>query len=673
MSLRFLKAKPKLTLSKDKKVRSAPNIKESKNNDETSQIQQSKLGGNIWEATKSSCDDEQKQKENCNVQEEKQGCESISKQKVSEGENNFQSGNKEIKNQIESEAPKKQENIVSDYLKCLDDTQKKIDSKAFQVTDTTSKSLESKVRDDVDNLEYSTKKHSSLTTNLGRHFPSEETSDILQHALDSNEKKPFCTSIVEKSLEPHKKTQTEVPGVTNENIRDEKFKDKQSLNSSRERDVMSHTDDSLRVLSSQANKEPANTKKIPLPQKPAPERILSPKESPEKLESGFKKDSTNKTKSLSSYIKQLEEEKQQLISNNLKSETSAAKVRSMHYEKSPNSKKDTIVLKPNSVKPIEKGKRKDPPASNKKSPKKNIESKEIPTLNESSHKQIKTLPSIENKYDVAIDKSKKEENKSLKRKNVNVTENKVNNEDLMSLKDTICIDKKPKTSLKTYACKSKDAKKTSLIKNSNTITHKSHSVSPILTKENIESLPMIIIEPSSSNGKEKISADDKIVFLLPEDHIYAKSNVCNIPSVVLNTKSNETENSTSIFEKSIASVKMKNLSNDEKKQLKLKHLNPLNAFQRALLLENASQDEDQMSEASECDNRLIVDVNACTYNEQDDFEEAPINEISYSFNDRDLKEFSGLSLVTKFIKAENEDPPQQMDCIPLFMPGEFCC
>lgn len=179
----------------------------------------------------------------------------------------------------------------------------------------------------------------------------------------------------------------------------------------------------------------------------------------------------------------------------------------------------------------------------------------------------------------------------------------------------------------------------------------------ILNEENIKTMPIIIEEPQMNSNA--------INNVVPEllDHVYAKC-PSSISTSIANDMVGCIPNTSEVVsynkpEKNLDSVKLRNFCHDEKikkKQSSSMQLADLNPFQRALLMEESKIEDDQRSEASECDTRPFVDVNSCTFITLDNEEEAPVSNISYSFKDSGMNAFSGLSLITKLIKEEVGDP-----------------
>lgn len=404
--------------------------------------------------------------------------------------------------------------------------------------------------------------------------------------------------------------------------------------------------------SSSVQKEPALNAQANVKLTPAIKNI-----SPEKSQvKELKKDPLSKTKSLSSYIKQLEHEK--LLSSQQNT------VQSVPNQEPKQSSPDTTESSCKVDSNLKK--QKDEHIRKKTIPKTNEQTELDPPI--SKLKKGKAIPVIKNKAKTSDSKDKHTENKkAIKKKEIDPVATKVHrisnliNDSKQMLKNeekngTFSIPKKSSqimcraTDYKTNNKNRQGEAKDHNIKSIGNVNNKSNNL--ILTEENIKTIPIVytnldISTPKNANTR---TFEEKNVFLLLEEHLYAKpdQNIYSSPEM-----SNKPE-------RSIATEKIRNLRHDEK--INWKHLNPsevigLNSFQKALLLEDINKiEDDQMSENSEWESRLVIDVNACTFNRPDDPEEAPINEISYSFNDTELKQFSGLSLVTKIIKEEVGNP-----------------
>ncbi|KAL1463036.1 hypothetical protein WDU94_014828 [Cyamophila willieti] len=640
MSLRFLKAKPKLNLSKDKKIRSASRNEEPKTD---SQVQ-------------STNDKKVQEEKNEKIQETGIELEVVSK---SHGQDNL-----ECKS-IDTKTKECVEKLESSTDNCQLSESKQTEEKiaCVQNTQVNEKSIANS-NDSVSSI-FPPKKAAKevLIDNATSQETHSEKSSINSVSNSTKEKE---TLIFKSPISPVKNVPAkEIPDVSSGNILT-KESSKQKLTNPvddtfKEKESLVHRNEQF-TSKSTINRNSTSIERKTSPQKsvlekPAPELKKAPlktKESPTKI-----KESPAKTKSLSSYIKQLEHEKKQQLPNQGNEEKNL----STPIEKAPNSKKrnykdSTANLTVSSVI-------------------KNTENSIEQMCEDEKNTSIVSVPKPEhsfppckvektNPFNLIENKIVQKKSTTKRTKVIEARIQKISNlieENMKVLKNgQPSFQKEPnvnsgrspnKSSNKVPKLDILDKNKNDVIKD---LDKSNQERNMILTEENIQSIPVIM---SNTNISFDGSITEKKGILpLIEDHMYAKPTCVNISSSEEMRISHSNESSIARPEKSLALVKIKNLSHEEKK--KLKTLNPsklkgLNAFQRALILEEENKsEEDQMSEASECEPTPFVDVNTCTFNEQEE-RDASINQISYSFHDKEFQEFSGLCLVTKFIKEENGD------------------
>uniref|UniRef100_A0A8D9DTB3 Transcription factor TFIIIB component B'' homolog n=2 Tax=Cacopsylla melanoneura TaxID=428564 RepID=A0A8D9DTB3_9HEMI len=627
MSLRFLKAKPKLNLSKDKKVRSALRNEAPKTDTQGQSTNDKKI----------------QEEENEKLQERNSKLEVVPKSHCQDTLDckSVDTNTKECIKEVETSTDNS-EHVSNEKSVCVQNTQVNLKS-----LPNSNASVSSSISKDFVSSE-KTSKEELIDTTVLQEINSEKSSinsvnnsPIEKKTLVSKSSISCMKNVFAKEIPVSSDTI-----VTKESISENKIKDPIIGDEFKDKDCSGHRNEKS-IPSSITNKNSTNierkTSQKSVLDKPPPELKKVPsktKESPTKT-----KESPAKTKSLSSYIKQLEHEKKQQLPSQENKEKNLSKP--IEKEKAPNPKKrnfEDCTAKPTVPHVIKK---------NESSIEQICENERNTSLVPVPKPEHSLSPCKEEKpisFDLIVNKQAVKKSPTKRTKVIEARIQKISNlieANMNLLKNSqLSLNSKKERKLDNSGINKNDVKRD--------CNQSEQGKNMILTEENILSIPVIM-----SNTSDGSILENNEILPLMEDHMYAKPTCVNISSFEEIRISHSNESSITRPEKSLASVKIKNLTHEEKKNRKKLHpskLNGLNAFQRALILEEENKSEDdQMSEASECEPTPFVDVNACTFNEQEEEEDTAVNQISYSFHDKEFQEFSGLCLVTKFIKQENGD------------------